>query len=212
MNSVGDSFGLPFQDPGWFGKMVLQGLIAIIPIVGWIALAGWLMITIDNYRAGRRELAPAGFHLARGVELFVVLLVYAIVTGIPGAFLTNVGAAVHSSGLTSLGSLVNLVLWLFLVYLTPALVLFTYRGGVSGGFDLPRLWQTVTVNTTATFPAAAVILVAEIISGLGAILCLVGLLFTIPYAVAITAGTVTWYESAMPGATPASPPGPAGQP
>jgi len=40
VTSVADSFAWPFQDPGWFGKIVLQGLIAIIPIVGWIALAG----------------------------------------------------------------------------------------------------------------------------------------------------------------------------
>src|SRR2546429_5043574 len=79
MTSVGDSFAWPFQDPGWFGKMVLQGLISIIPIVGWIALVGWFMMTIDNYRAGRRELPPAGFHPERGVGLFVVLLVYGIV-------------------------------------------------------------------------------------------------------------------------------------
>jgi hypothetical protein len=208
MNSIADSFGWPFQDPGWFGKMILQGLIGIIPIVGWIALCGWLMITIDNYRAGRQELAPAGFHLGRGIEVFVVFLVYGIVVGIPGALLTNFGAALNSSGLTSLGGLVNLVLWLFLAYLTPALILFTYRGGISGGFDVSRIWHTVTVNTSATFPAAVVIVVAEFISGLGAILCLVGLLFTIPYAAAIAAGTATWYERAIAGATPASPPGP----
>src|SRR5438034_91668 len=102
MNSVADSFGWPFQDSGWFGKMVLQGLIAIIPIVGWIALTGWMMVTIDYYLAGR------------------------------------------------------------------------------------------------------------IIGGLGAILCCVGLLFTIPYSTAIYAGVVTWYERIIAGPAPAPPPSPAG--
>ena len=37
MSSVGDSFAWPFQGPGWFGKMIVQGLIAIIPLIGWIA-------------------------------------------------------------------------------------------------------------------------------------------------------------------------------
>ena len=45
MTSVGDSFAWPFQDPGWFGKMVVQGLIFIIPIVGWIAMVGWFVMT-----------------------------------------------------------------------------------------------------------------------------------------------------------------------
>src|SRR2546425_85309 len=67
MTSVGDSFAWPFQDPGWFGKMIIQGLIGIIPIVGWIAMVGWFLLILDNYRAGRRELPPAGFHLERGI-------------------------------------------------------------------------------------------------------------------------------------------------
>src|SRR5919109_1462835 len=107
MSSVGDSFAWPFQDPGWFGKMILQGLIAVIPIVGWIAMVGWLMMNIDNFRAGRRELAPAGFHLSRGVGLFFVFLIYGLVLGVPGFVLGIVGGTNHSPALASLGNLVS---------------------------------------------------------------------------------------------------------
>jgi hypothetical protein len=40
MNSVGDAFAFAFRDPQWLSKMVVQALILIIPIVGWIAMAG----------------------------------------------------------------------------------------------------------------------------------------------------------------------------
>jgi hypothetical protein len=211
MNTVGDSFGWPFQDRGWFGKMVLQGLIAIIPIVGWIALAGWMMLAIDNYRAGRRDLPPAGFHLARGVAVFFVLVIYWFVVGIPGSVLTNVGNNVSSGGLTSLGNLVNLLAWLFVTFLTPVLILFVYRGGFSAGFDFGGIWRTATgPNLGNTVAAAAVILAADVIGWLGVILCFVGLLFTIPYGVAITAGAVTWYERTVAGTAPTQPPSPAG--
>src|SRR5207237_9207290 len=99
MTSVGDSFAWPFQDPGWFGKMVIQGLIGIIPIVGWIAMVGWFLMILDNYRAGRRELPAAGFHLERGVGLFVVFLVYVIVFSLPGLLLTGIGNRSDSAGL-----------------------------------------------------------------------------------------------------------------
>jgi Protein of unknown function (DUF4013) len=206
MNSVADGFAWPFQDPGWFGKMILQGLIGIIPIIGWIAAAGWMMLMIDNYRAGRRELPPAGFHLGRGVGIFFVYLIYSIALAIPGGLITGLGGG-NSGALATVGNLIDLVLRLFGLFLSPAIILFTYRGGFSAGFDLNGIWQMATSNTTNTILAGLVILVANIIGAFGAILCLVGLLFTIPYGLAITAGVVTWYEQVMAGPTRVPRPG-----
>jgi Protein of unknown function (DUF4013) len=207
MSSVGDGFAWPFQDPGWFGKMIVQGLIAIIPIIGWIAMAGWMMINIDNFRAGRRELAPAGFHLGRGAGIFFVFLIYGLVLAIPGIVLGSLGGSSQSAGLSAVGNVISLALRLIVIFLTPAIILFVYRGGFSAGFDFSGIWGLATSNTANTLMAALVVLVANLIGGLGAILCLVGLLFTIPYSSAIQAGVVAWYERVMVGAPTASPPG-----
>ena len=214
MTSVGDSFAWPFQDPGWFSKMVVQGLIFIIPIVGWIALAGWLVLTIDNYRAGRRELPPAGFHLERGIALFVVLLVYGIVIAIPITVLYTVGGAGHNGAVSALAGLINLDLTLLFAFIAPSLILHTYRGGFNGGFDVNAVWETATANTSNTVIAGLLVYVARLVGGIGFLLCCVGALFTIPYSTAITAGIVTWYESTLSGsgplAQPAPPPPPPG--
>lgn len=202
MTSVGDAFGWPFQDPGWFGKIIVQGLITIIPIVGWIATAGWLIMTIDNYRAGRRELPPAGFHLERGVALFFVYLIYIIVFSIPGGILSGVGSSNNSAGTAALGNLLGLLLSLALAFLAPSIILHTYRAGFSGGFNVSSIWQMATSNISTTVIAALLIWVASIIGSLGVIVCCVGLLFTIPYSVAIQAGIVTWYEQAHAGPAP----------
>jgi hypothetical protein len=212
MNSIGDSFAWPFQDPAWFGKIILQGLIAIIPIIGWIAAAGWMIMTIDNYRAGRRELAPAGFHLSRGVGVFFVFLIYSVVFAIPGGLIGGLGGSSNSGALASLGNLIDLALRLFLAFLSPAIILFTYRGGFSAGFDVGGIWRMATSNTSNTFLGGLIIFVASIIGGFGAILCLVGLLFTVPYSLAITAGVVTWYEQVMTGPATVPPPGATDQP
>src|SRR3989442_14963110 len=130
--------------------MVVQGLIFIIPIVGWIALTGWLLLTIDNYRAGRRELPPAGFHLERGVPLFVVLLAYGIVIAIPITILYTVGGAGHNGAVSALAGLINLALSLLFSFIAPSLILHTYRGGVNGGFDVDARWVTATAHTSQT--------------------------------------------------------------
>src|SRR5260370_1602941 len=66
VNSAGDAFVFPFHDPQWVGKIVVQALILIIPIVGLIALPASRLMTLHNLRAGRQELAPDCVSLRRG--------------------------------------------------------------------------------------------------------------------------------------------------
>jgi len=207
VTSVGDGFAWPFQDSGWFGKILLQGLIAIIPIVGWIALAGWMMATIDNYRSGRRELPAAGFHLERGAPFFLVIVVWAIVFDLPGGAMTSTGVRTGAPGLTALGDLVNFALQLLLAFLTPAIIVLTYERGLAGGFDVSAVWETATINMNNSLIAGLVVIAAHVIGALGFVLCCVGLLLTVPYSVAILAGVATWYEQMMGGPRTAPPAG-----
>ncbi|TMF22308.1 MAG: DUF4013 domain-containing protein [Chloroflexi bacterium] len=205
MTSAGDGFSWPFQDPQWASKILVQGLITLIPIVGWIATTGWLVLTIDNYRTGRRELPPYGFHLERGIVLFVVYVVYVIVFGIPGGIIESAGVNSDSGGLQALGNLVGFVLSVLLAFLAPSIILHTYRSGFSGGFDVPGIWQMATANMTNTIIAGLLIWVASLIGGLGIVICCVGLIFTLPYSAAIVAGIVTWYEHITSGPATAGP-------
>src|SRR5437763_16046737 len=59
--SVGDAFGWVARDPEWIGKTLLMGLIGLIPIVGGLQLTGWMLAMLDNLRAGRQKIPPAGF-------------------------------------------------------------------------------------------------------------------------------------------------------
>src|SRR5438309_4176901 len=77
MERIGDAFVWPFRDPDWLSKVVIMGLILLIPIVGAIDGLGWMLVAIDRLRAGEEKLPPANFdYLGRGVLLFVVFLVY----------------------------------------------------------------------------------------------------------------------------------------
>jgi hypothetical protein len=213
VNSVGDAFAFPFRDPGWAGKIVVQALILIIPIVGLIATAGWMLMTFDNIRAGRQELAPAGFHLSRGIGLFGAWFIYALVLAIPGGILNGIGSSMNAnhaftgSPLTGLGSLLNLVAQLFLSFLLPSIIVMTYHHGFAGGLDVHGVWRLATSNTNNSVIAGLMIFVAGIIAAVGIVACCIGVFFTGAYAAAVMIGVASWFErqQAVPaGAPPAA--------
>lgn len=214
MNTVGDSFAWAFRDPQWPAKMLVQGLIAIIPIVGWIAMNGWLMMAFENARQGKNELPPAGFHLERGFPIWVILIVYGIVLGIPGGVVISAGSILtapsHSNALNALGALLDVLGYLlaiagslFFRFLIPSLIVNVYRGGFNGGIDVQRVWQLTTVNVSNSILAGLIIFVASIIGGLGFIVCCIGLIFTVPYENTINAGAAAWWEKTHPVASTA---------
>ena len=232
MNSAGDAFGWAFKDPAWFGKLIVQGLITIIPIVGWIASVGWLVLAFENARMGRNELPPAGFHLSKGIGLFGAYLIYAIVLNIPGWALQTAGGGVmtfhnvcdsnnvctpqyYGGGgpLYALGSIWGFLASLFLYFLVPSLIVNVYHRGFGGAFELGRVWSYATGNIGNSVIAAVLLWVSGLIGGIGFLLCCIGLLFTIPYSISIQAGIAAWYERqqstpAAPTLPSAPPPGP----
>src|SRR5260370_19251749 len=194
MNSVGDSFAWGFRDPGWAGKVLLQGLIALIPIVGWIAMTGWLMMAFENIRAGKNELPPAGFHLERGVAIFCVFLIYGVILQIPGWVIGLAGASAshHSdsrlnvpSPLVGLGCLWFFLASLFLRYLVPSLIVHTYHHGFAGAMNVTGVWRLARNNVSKSVAAGALIWVARSLGRLGVIFRLFAISFSSPYASSI---------------------------
>src|SRR5579872_1029602 len=170
MDRVADGFVWPVRDPEWVKKIVVIGLILLIPIVGAINGVGWMLATLDRLRAGEERMAPANLsHLGRGVGVFVVQLGYGIaVAVIAGAFYlpglivataqgndknanpAAIGAALAlfavSFGIATIGSLA-------IYFAQPAFVLETDRRGISGGFDLRAVWRRSRANLTYTLIA-----------------------------------------------------------
>ena len=210
MNSVGDAFGFPFRDPAWAGKIAVQAVILIIPIVGLIATAGWMLMTFDNLRAGRQELAPAGFHLSRGIGLFGVWFIYSFVLSLPGGILNGMGSSLSTNhsfsadGFSGLGSLLSLAGQLFFCFLLPSLIVMTYHHGFAGGMDVEGVWRLAIGNVNTSVMAGLIMFVASIIGVLGIVACCIGIFFTGAYAAAVMTGVASWFERQR--ALPATPP------
>jgi len=206
--TVGDAFAWASHDPGWIGKVILMGLIGLIPIVGPLQQAGWMLAALDNLRAGRHEVPPAAFRYAsRGVWLFLAALVYAVVVGVVfygGVFALAFGLSPGHSTQQSDGSTNQLSLVFFpltfafmgffgLVFLAsfvlvPLIIEFTDRTGFGGAFNFAGFARAIRTSPQETLAAGGLALVSYFISGIGTYLCYVGLLFTAPYALTVLAG------------------------
>jgi Protein of unknown function (DUF4013) len=215
VNELSDSVAWPSRDPEWVTKVLLIGLINLIPIVGQLNLLGWMLAALDNLRAGRPELPPAGFqYIGRGLNLFVVFLIYGLVLGVTFGILFGVGLGI-TAGNDGQGNAIGvplillayalLLLGVLVWYLfTPAVIVATERGGIAGGLNLPRLIAMVGADVNGALQHGLFALVAYLIGGLGAIACFIGQIFTAPYGYAVLAGVVHHYEqTAGPSAAPA---------
>jgi len=213
MDRVGDAFVWPFRDPEWTQKVVIIGLIALIPIVGGINAAGWMMATIRRLRAGEERLPSGNFdYLWPGFQLFIVLLVYYlavfVVAGVffwPALLLVSTQNNPHGSGWLVLVGIALLLMAFGLTLIgslaiycvIPAITLGVLDGGIGGGFALPTILRRTTRRPTNTLLAGLMLLAAGFIGGLGFYVFYVGLVITYPYSLAMEAWIIRSFEEAL---------------
>ncbi|MBO0702191.1 MAG: DUF4013 domain-containing protein, partial [Candidatus Dormibacteraeota bacterium] len=207
MLTFGDSFGWAFRDPQWGRKLILQGLIGLIPIVGQIAAFGWILRCLDNLRSGRQELAEPGFPLGRGITVWLPLFVLALIAGIIPRILDGIGGALVGSSsasggstvagaiLIGIGNLLGLILGLGTAFLLVSLFATAYEGGMGAAFNYPNVIRRAIQNPVASLLG----IVAGFIAGIGTVLCYFGLILTYGYGMSIIAGVLT---NLVPGSTP----------
>ncbi len=221
VQSLGDSFGWPFRDPAWVGKLLIMGLIFLIPIVGWINLLGWTLDCVSRLRAGSRELPPAGFqYLGRGFQLGVVLLVYGIAAAIiPLALVAGALAATAAFGspdtspggglaalLLTIGYLLAIAASLAIYAIYPIILIETERGGIGGGLNFGNVLARFRGDSSSSLLAGLVTLAGLSIGGLGAFLCLIGIVLTAAYGYAVVAGAAAWLAWRQEGGPGLAPP------
>ena len=210
MERITEAFVWPFRDPEWALKLLIIALITLIPIVGTINGIGWMLVTLDRLRAGDEKLAPANFsYLGRGIRLFVVELVYALVVALIGLILYIPGVAIAAheghgngnGGLIAVAILLNLAAFglisigsLAYTFLLPAIVLATDKGGIGAGLNVTEVFKRSRVNPINTLIAGLMLLAASFIGGLGVIACGIGAFYTAAFALAMQAWIIRSFE------------------
>ena len=77
---IGKAFGFVFEDEEWVSKVLIGGLIYLIPLIGQLAIIGYSLKVAQNVAQGNPRPLPEwgefGSLFGRGFYAFVIALVY----------------------------------------------------------------------------------------------------------------------------------------
>lgn len=200
------------DDPRWKEKIGMATVVAflgflLIPI---LFLMGYSVRLLQNVRDGRQLPLPEwddwSGDLARGFKLFVVYLIWAlpaILLALPitvGGLMLGLGAEEESisalgalGGLTmSFGYCLIFLYGLLLAAATPGFnIWFARNEEIGEGLKITEIWQWSVkhIGEVILFTLAYIVasMIFSLLAGIvGTILCIVGLIVTIPLSVAVT--------------------------
>lgn len=210
MERITEAFVWAVRDPEWVVKVLIIGLISLIPIVGPINGIGWMLASLDRLRSGEERLAPANLtYLGRGARVFVVELVYALVLVAIGLVFYVPGVVIgvqqgHDQGnpaLIAVAVLLNVAAFgiftlgsIAFTFILPALILTTDGGGIAAGLRVGDVVRRCRVTPINTLIAGLMLIAASFVSSLGVIACGIGVIFTAAYALAIQAWIIRSFE------------------
>jgi hypothetical protein len=220
---IGRSFTFMFDDDKWIEKIAIGGLLvltAAIPLVNiftGLVILGYMLRLLRNVSEGDPTPLPAwddwGGDWMRGLMVVLALIVYAIPIILISFFVSLLGAiAGQTAALEGLANLCAVSLsclsglWsLAIIIVFPAaMIMYVDEGEFASFFNFRRIFRFIGDNLSNYIIALLLIIVANIIGGLGVILCVIGVFFTMFWAYLVMGHLLGQVKAqAMP--TPLSP-------
>jgi hypothetical protein len=211
---ISKSISFITEDPRWQQKLLIgTGLVigssilsvVLIGIVGFIILAGYCVRLFQNVRDGQAYPLPEwdqwGEDLARGFKLFVTMLVWGlpililVIPSIIGSTMSssrNEGAQFMGAMLSICGSCLTIIYGLLLAVVSPGITIaFAKDEQITSGLQFRPILQWTQANIGQVLVATLVYIAASIALSLigsivGVLLCVIGLIITIPLASLLT--------------------------
>ncbi len=208
------AFGFPFGDKEWPVKLLVHGLLILIPILGSIIIMGWQRQAVAGIKAGEKGL-PAidiGKSISEGIAPFVAILnavipmtifsfaticvsVGSLVGGILLAEEMNEGIFVVFGVLIALVSYGGIIIAaIIMMIIMPEL----RRRGFHGEM-FPLLSPGKSIAVWKAQPIGYLVLcvgflLTSLLGGLGVYLCYVGMLITLPWAHGANASLLAQFD------------------
>lgn len=196
----GRAFTYVFDDPDWLKKIGIVALVSLIPIIGQLIVIGWALRNARSVIAGNpnplNEL-DFGQDLGLGFQAFVIAFVYAIPIIIISLPMVGIDAALSGQANNDAAAVVLFLaslcfgLFAFVYGILLAFVLpaafgnFVAKGELSAGLRFREVWDLVRSNPGAYLVVVGGTIVAGLIAPLGSIACIIGVVLTYTYSMAV---------------------------
>lgn len=188
--NVGKSFTFVFEDEKWISKIVIGGLISLVPIVN-LAAWGYFLETLRRVAEGEERPLPDwgefGDFLVKGLVFFIAIFVYVV----PIIFLGLCFAVFSAISDAGRGSEALFVLFtlpftcLIILYalavavLWPAIAIsYATSGQFAGAFAWGWMYRLIRDNLGSYLVAVVMSWIAGIIASVGIFACFIGIIFT----------------------------------
>lgn len=192
---IGRAISFPFVDPEWVKKILLGGVITLIPLVGGFVVYGYTLevarrVYLDDPQPLPEWGEDFGGMLVRGLILYLAMFVWLLPFFVLYGVAVGIGAAIGSAN-ESLGAAVGIIIGilvtiLLIVWVVAFLPLIIARYAVEGRFG--AMFEVGAMLTEARLAGSAllffflVVIIASFISMLGIIACFIGVIFTAFYS------------------------------
>jgi len=200
--NYGFAFTFQFKDDEWIKKFGIAALFVLIPFIGPILLAGWgLEITrrvINNDPEPLPDWSDFGGYLVKGIMLIVIGFIYALPIILVQACTQSVywAGAENFAGEDAFGALsiivqscmgcLTFLYSIFLgLFLPAAIGHYAAEDEFGAAFRFGEIFRILKAGPAAYIVVLLASFVMPFIAMFGLVFCLIGALFTVPFALTV---------------------------